>query len=54
MAIRAPDGANKISNMFGCCNSHKDPSNGGSGERPLINSPEVVKVRLLTHNMNNI
>ena len=37
-----------------CCNSHKDHRNGGSGERPVINSHEVVMVRLLTHNMNNI
>ena len=45
---------NKILNMFGCCNSHKDHRNGGSEERPVINSLEVVMVRLLTHKMNNI
>ena len=45
---------NKILNIFGCCNSHKDHRNGVSGERPLINFPEVVKVRLVTHNMNNM
>ena len=45
---------NKMLNMFGCCNSHKDHRNGGSEERPVINSLEVVMVRLLTHKMNNI
>ena len=39
--------------MFWCCNSNKD-HNGGSGERPLINSTEVVRVRLVTHSMNKM